>query len=486
MSQAYLLGIDLGTSAIKVGVFDTSGQVVALHQAPTPTVWDGSESAHHDADALWDTVAGLLRQVEPAQPIAAIGISSFGEAGTLVNPKGEAVVPVLAWFDPRPKSSFSQITGLMSASAWRERTGLLPDSNYSLCKLLWLKAHYPDAFRDARWLSVADWIAFKLTGSKQMGLTQASRTMALDLWAGRWLEEPLQELGLSGVLADLRSPGEAIGKVTAEAAGQTGLPAGIAVMETGHDQPMAAAGVGAQEAGTLVNSCGTAEVLFAVFEAQLAQALQTPGIAVGAYALKHKFYAMASLRASGAVWDWLVRVASGVHPTTHQQLLELARAVPLGSEGLRFLPHLRQQSDDPRQAQLPGGMFLGLHENHGLGHMTRSVIEGLSFEAWRLFQDIRQASGVHTPPIRAVGGTTQNHLWMQTKADLVQTPIETYQSPHAAAWGAAWLAGHHLGLVPPSQPQVQARFSPQAESPQTLIQSYQQTLADQLRLVEKP
>lgn len=483
MSEPLLLGIDLGTTAIKVGVFGVEGQVLAERQAPTPTVWDGPGSAHHDAEALWEAVAGLLGGLEPehTHSLAAIGISSFGEAGTLVNPAGQATVPVLAWFDPRPKSVFGQITELMPVSAWRDRTGLLPDPNYGLCKLLWLKEHYPEAFPRARWLSVADWIAFKLTGSVQMGPTQASRTLALDLREGRWLEEPLQALGLLGVLPALRQPGQEVGKVSGEAARVTGLPPGLPLLETGHDQPLAAVGVGALGPGTWVNSCGTAEVLFAVFEGGgLEQALAASRVAIGAYALEGRFYAMASLRASGAAWDWFVRLAAGVHPVSHEQLLELAGAVPFGSEGVRFLPYLRRQSDDPAEVEPAGGVFAGLRETHHLGHLARAVLEGLSFETWRLLQSLKPAAGDPRPPIRAVGGATRNPLWMQTKADLLGADLETYRSPHAAAWGAAWLAGHHLGLVPQVRPQVQERFSPGGEDRRGLLEAYGRVLERQI------
>jgi sugar (pentulose or hexulose) kinase len=151
----------------------------------------------------------------------------------------------------------------------------------------------------------------------------------------------------------------------------------------------------------------------------------------------------------------------------------------MGSEGARFLPYLRQQSDNPGEAEPSGGMVLGLRETHGLGHLARAVLEGLSFETYRMFQEINKTIGSHTPPIRAVGGSTRNRLWMQTKAEFMQTPIETYRSPHAAAWGAAWLAGHHLGLVESLSLQVQARFDPK-ESAQNLLQSYQQALQSQL------
>jgi sugar (pentulose or hexulose) kinase len=224
-----LIGIDLGTSLTKVGAFTSSGEVVSLHTAPTPITWDGPEQAHHDPLGLWEVVCELFRQVmleiDP-KCLACVGISSFGEAGVLVANDGQPQTSILAWFDMCP---IGLLEGL-DLQALRRKTGLLADHTYSLSKILWHAKQLE--LSGLTWLSTADWIAYKLTGVMQMGVTQASRTLLFDLQSQTWLTDVLRDCGLPvNVLAPIRLPGEQIGTVTDMASSQTGLPVGLPVME---------------------------------------------------------------------------------------------------------------------------------------------------------------------------------------------------------------------------------------------------------------
>ena len=486
-----LLGIDLGTSFIKVGVFTPLGEAVALRQTPTPLHRTGPTQGHYLAGELWGGVAeitrGLMGEIADPERLVAIGISSFGESGVLLGRDGGLRHPeVMVWYDERPRpilERLSQNTPALNPARLRRRTGLLPDSTYSLGKLLWLRAEHPELFQDRpRWTSVADWIAFRLTARLQMGFTQASRTLLFDLRKHRWMEDLVLAVGLHpDLLAPLRPPGAPIGYVTQQAAQQTGLRPGLPVMEAAHDQTCAAAGLGALEAGDIINACGTAETLLQIVgTAHLGEALRSTTAIVGHHALAGRYYLMATLRASGSVFDWWVRTlaAEGESPALlYPRGLQAAFGVPLGAEGLRFIPHLRQLTDNLGDPTLPGGVFWGLRESHGPGHFTRAVLEGLSFESYRLLQRLPGIKPVG--PIRAVGGPTANAVWMQVKAEMLGKPLEVYESPQAAAWGAAYLAWRHLqsravragGLKP------HARFIPyQPEAAARLRQSYTRTL----------
>lgn len=459
VNHELLLGIDIGTSLTKVGVFTTGGTVVRLHSASTPITWDGPQEAHHDPDALWAVVAGLIRRATTdlgTDRLVCIGISSFGEAGVLLDADGTPRTSILSWFDLRPKVASDELHETFDLIALRRRTGLMADHTYSLSKLLWFKREL--SLEKLRWVSVTDWIAYKLTGTVQMGVTQASRTLLFDLETRTWLEEVMRELGLpQEILAPLRLPGEPIGTVTKEAAARTGLVRGLPVMESAHDQPCAAAGVGATEPGVLLNACGTAEILLTTLEhRRLRQVINAESVAVGHHALPGRYWAMASLRASGSVFDWFVHMLDGldsgsttptsITPEQYQRVIRAASAVESGADGIAFVPHLRQLSDDPQDASLSGGVFTGLRETHGPGHLARAVLEGLSLESERLLRRVQDAVGHVQPtaPIRAVGGPTRNAVWMQTKADLFGLPIQVYSAPNATTWGAAWLAWYHL------------------------------------------
>jgi sugar (pentulose or hexulose) kinase len=443
-----LLGIDLGTSLIKVGAFTSSGVQVCLHTAPTPITWDGPEQAHHDPLELWEVVCTLLRQVmlevNPKR-LVCIGISSFGEAGVLVSSDGRPQTPILAWFDTRPKGMLEGI----DLQALRRKTGVPGDHTYSLSKILWHAKQLE--VTGLIWLSTADWIAYQLTGKFQMGVTQASRTLLFDLRSQTWLTDVLQDRGLPmDVLAPIRLPGEQIGTVTSQASSQTGLPLGLPVMEAAHDQACAAAGVGAIEPGVFLNACGTVETIFTTLEKNdLNAVLETESVVLGHHALTGRYWAMATMRASGSVFDWAIRLTNKLEPGSkissidYQHALEAASRIE--ADELKFIPHLRQISDDPRATSLPGGVFLGLRETHTHGHLIRAVLEGLSLEAAGLLE--RFGVIPEDALIRAVGGPSRNPIWMQLKANFYNLPLEVCSVTNASTWGAAWLAWHHLNAA---------------------------------------
>lgn len=464
MSEPLLLGLDLGTSAIKAGAFTPDGRAVALQVAPTPTVHEGAGLAHHDPEALWASSASLLGQLMtdlgPAGPtrLACLGLCSFGESGVLVGADGASHGSVLAWFDTRPQPVMPRLLTLMDAATWRARTGLHPDHTYGLPKLLWAAEQRSLAGR--RWLSVADFLAYRLTGRATVGHTQAARALLLDLTERRWMPEVLASLNLPpGLLPELRPPGDPLGEVTPTAAHLTGLPAGLPVWEAAHDQPCAAVGVGATRPGVTVNACGTAETLLAALDTgHIEEVLTKPGLNVQPHALPDLAYAISTLRASGSTLDWAVRLCG-------EPALAALPDLPSDVDDLLFFPHLRALSDDPADPELPGGAFLGLRPDHAAPHLLRAVLEGLTFELARRHQ--RLLTGLSGPPssLRAVGGPTRHAAWMALKADALGAELQTADQPHVSVWGAAWLAWRHLNaaagqLTPPPTFVPEASFAP--------------------------
>ena len=313
-SRDLLLGIDLGTSAIKVGIFTPESEVINLVQAPTPINRINQESAEHDAIDLWNVTAKLIREVGFLSQIKAIGISSFGESGVLVNTQGILLEPrMLAWFDARPKTMLKELEKIIAFEELRTISGLMADHTYSLCKILWLKLEHPELFTpETRWISAADWIALQLTGKVQMGVTQASRTLLLDLKTSSWNTELAAKFDLQNVLAPLRMPGEAIGSVTLTVSNITGLPVGIPVLEAAHDQTCAAFALGVNTPGAVMHACGTVETFMQILERnQLESTLKQHGVVVGHHALQNQWYAMTTFRSAGSSFDWFVRSVEG-------------------------------------------------------------------------------------------------------------------------------------------------------------------------------
>jgi sugar (pentulose or hexulose) kinase len=272
------------------------------------------------------------------------------------------------------------------------------------------------------------------------------------------------------------------------------LPVGVPLMEAAHDQTCAAAGVGAIEPGIFLNACGTVETIFTTLEYdQLNAALETESVVLGHHALPGRYWVMATMRASGSVFDWAIRLTnklesgSEISSETYEHALEAA--IRVEPDELKFIPHLRQISDDPLATSLPGGVFLGLRETHGQGHLIRAVLEGLSLEAAGLLE--RFGPIPDHALIRAVGGPSRNPIWMQLKANFYNLPLEVCSVTNASTWGAAWLAWHHLNAargvrIPASQITRDTLYQPEisAEEAKRLRTKYSSRVQSLKRMLE--
>jgi xylulokinase len=448
-----LCGVDAGTSRVRAVLFDLRGVAVAEASRPTPTELLGPGEAQHDAEALWTTAAAVLReatgQIDDPRRVRGVAVASMGEAGTLLDRSGRALVPLLAWYDTRTAPLLDRLLGEVGFETLHRLTGLCPDPTFSLLKLLWLKEHRPEAFaRASAWLQVSDLIAWRLSGQIATDTSLASRTMALDLAHGRWADELLRAVDVPARLFPrLAGSGERLGCVTAEAAAATGLPEGCAVGVAGHDHVCGMLAAGADRPGILLDSMGTAEALTYVIEApsgdpELGQA----GFNQGLIRLDRPlWYVFGGLPTSAACVEWF-RAAQGQPPPDHATLIAEAAAAPPGSGGVLFLPHLRIGSP-PFPDPIARGAFLGLTDGTDRGALFRAVLEGLALDAANLLRVLGERFAMPRPQrLIAIGGSTRNRLLMAIKASLYGQAIDVAETTECTSLGAAMLGGVAAGL----------------------------------------
>ena len=257
-----LLGVDIGTTHIKVCAYDEDGKFLGAAHRDTPTRQHQGGSAEYEAHEIERTVLGVIRQVaEQFGPPQAIGIASMAESGFLLDNAGEPLAPAIAWFDGRTASQ---------AERWRERldplelfsrTGLHLSPRYSACKLEWHRENTPEAWSEAvGWLGMAEYLVFRMTGERSTDPSLATRTMLFNIEEGEW-DEKLCDL--AGVPSDLLPPvyeaGGGPGRLLTSVAADLRISADIPVVVCGHDHVCGAFGAGAVEPGEVVDSMGTAE-----------------------------------------------------------------------------------------------------------------------------------------------------------------------------------------------------------------------------------
>ena len=398
--RAAFVGLDLGTTGIKALAVDVDNRQLALATRPTPTHRLPNGGGEYDADALWATATEVLRDVtsqlaETDHQVLGIATASMAEAGVLIDGGGRPVAPVISWFDPRTEPEAQWWTEAVGAERTKRIAAVRPRALFGASKMLWTKTNSPDAWAAGRhWLNMADWAAYRLSGELATDHSLASRTMVLDLANRRWSDELIEASGLDrSMFCPLVESGQLVGRVTADAASQCGLPSGAAVGAGGHDHVCAALALGVTEPGTLMDSIGTAEALFLVTdEVDVSGRVPDAGISQGAHVEPGQTYAMVGLSNGGGRIDALRREMELDWPT----FLETAEA--------------------------------------------EEVIESLAVEGQEridaLIATTRTADVRHV----ATGGGSRNARLIERKREIGDRPIEVSGVNEATALGAAMLA----------------------------------------------
>ena len=446
----FLAGVDIGTGHVRTLIFDVRGRKVSAASVATPTYRPQHYWAAHRPDDLWGAVVTTLRQAIAAapddSPIAGVAVTSFGEAAVPLDKNLAPVHDVIAWYDPRTEPQARRIAERIGVQRVFSITGLNLNPTFGLCKLMWLREHVTDgAARIRHWLNVSDWIAFRLSGVMATDFTQASRTLALDLGARRWSSELTDALDVpADILAEIKPFGSPLGPVQASAAAETGLPTTAIVGVGGHDHVCGALAEGITQPGSLLDSMGTAEALFVVTESpRFDETTRRGGFSQGAMTADRS-YLMGALNTSGGAIEWFRdALAPGVD---HADLIEAAEAVPAGSHGALFLPHLRFGSSGA-STEAARGAYLGLTATSDRGVLFRALLEGLAFEA-RTVSEAAQRLAEAEPfrEIRVTGGNTRNALLLAIKAAALGRPLVVSDRGESSSLGAAILGGLAAGV----------------------------------------
>ncbi len=446
------MGIDFGTTRCKVGVYSRDGQEVAAATAYTPTHEDGFGTAWL-AEKIWSTIALLISEVIQRSPedIEAISVSSVGESGVCLDGSGNPLFPIIAWYDARSSAQRAWWAESFGEEHIRSITGLPLDHIYSLCKLMWLREQFPGVFAKVqRFLLIADWFIYKLTNVQVTNYSLASRTMALDLAKRQWSSDLLEAVGIkASIFAPLVPSGQYVGGVLPSMARELGIKAGTSVVTGGHDHICASLGAGVVFPGQIMNSIGTSETALSAIVGDPGK-ISTSGLALGHHVVPDTYYAMGTMRASAVCIEWgineVLGIASDILPETrYRALIDSAGKGRAAESGLFFLPQLRG-SLIPNYRPLARGVFLGLEDRHTREDMVKAIIEGVCFDAAFMIEHVAETTGNKPQRITVVGGGTRNPLWLQTKADVLNLPVDVPSVDQAAPFGAAMLAGLGVGV----------------------------------------
>ncbi len=456
MSERYLVGVDIGTSASKGVLVSTTGHIVAQQSAEHTVESPQPGWYEHDADAVWwhdlkTILRALITQsgIDPRQ-VAAVGISALCPDMLPVDEQGNPLRKGILYSDSRAAPQIEQLVRRFSSDPAHRNVQQL-STNESGPKILWFRDNEPELFaRTASIHTATSWLVFKLTGQEVVSYGDGEGYLPFfDSELRDWDRDMCRQLGIPDhMLPRLAWSTEIAGEVTPEAARATGLAEGTAVIVgtcDGWAEHLSVGVVGDGEASLLYGST----MCMGVNLSEQTRARLGSG-ALGA--LPGTYFAGFAMSTSGALTTWFrnnladaERQAEKVLGINAYQLLSMEAAeIAPGSEGLVVLPYFAGERS-PIYDSLARGTVLGLTLSHTRRHLYRALLEGVAYALRHNIQALVD-SGVSITRIVATGGGTKSELWTQIVSDVIGMDQHVVLHPAGAPYGDAFLAGYATGI----------------------------------------
>ncbi len=443
------LGIDVGTTAIKAALYGADGVQVGYGECASDVATPQPGQSEQDMDQVWQGVCRAVKQAVQSVDVArieSVGLAAQGDGFWSLDADGRPNGPAILWNDTRAAANLAELSAAdLAVIAQACHTSLWPGTVGPIYR--WLKQNAPERAQNvAHIMHCAGWVGYCLTGHMAVDFSDASIPF-LNLHDGqshdgRYSDSALAALRVSDLKSALLPPQSAqtqLGLISAKAALECGLPAGLPVSVGTLDLSAMIVGMGMDQPGDTMMILGTTAVVNI-----LTDSIAPDDRPVGATAFHANGQTLTRILApttGAAAFDWFC----ALHPQTlggetpaeiAGKLNALAKDVPAGANGVTFLPHLNGERA-PFVAPDATGVFFGLRTTSTKADMGRAVMEGTAFS----LRDCYMSECGHLPKttIRLTGGGSKNALWCQIIADVMQIPIEVSGASDHGLWGAACL-----------------------------------------------
>jgi xylulokinase len=445
------IGIDLGTSSVKLVIMNEAGQVTASLSKDYDVSYPKVGWAEQSPEDWWKATRDGLRELVnssniDSQTIKGIGFSGQMHGLVILDKEGKVLRPAILWCDQRTQEECDYLNNEIGQEKISQYTGNMALTGFTAPKILWVRKHEKEVFDNiAHVLLPKDYIRYKLTGVFATDVSDASGMLMLDVKERKWSKEMLEILDIKEeVLPKVYESWEVTGKLTKEVAEYTGLTEETVVVGGAGDQAAGAVGTGIVESGILSVALGTSGVVFASsdnYEVDEANRLHSFCHSNGKW---HQMGVMLSAASCLKWWVENVNKDTQSEGDVFDHLLEEAGKAPVGSSGIVFLPYLmgeRTPYSDPNAK----GVFFGLNITTDRADMTRAVLEGVCF-GLRDSLEILKSLKVPVEAVRVSGGGAKSPLWRQILADVFGVKVQVISSKEGPAYGAAILAAVGCGL----------------------------------------
>lgn len=445
------IGVDLGTSSVKIVIMNDEGQVVFSITKDYDVSYPKVGWAEQNPEDWWNATKDGIKELVKTSNISGETVKGIGFSGqmhglVILDKKGNVLRPAILWCDQRTQEECDYLNNEIGQDKISQYTGNKALTGFTAPKLLWVKKHEEEIFNNiAHVLLPKDYIRYKLTGVFATDVSDASGMLMLDVKERKWSKEMLEILDIKEeVLPEIYESWEVTGKLTKEAAEYTGLTEETVVVGGAGDQAAGAIGTEIVESGILSVALGTSGVVFASSDKYEVDELNRLHSFCHANGRWHQMGVMLSAASCLKWWVEEINKDLKVEGDAFDLLLEGASKSPVGSNGLVFLPYLmgeRTPYSDPNAK----GVFFGLNITTSREDMTRAVLEGVCF-GLRDSLEILKSLNVPVEAIRVSGGGAKSPLWRQILADIFGVKVQVISSKEGPAYGAAILAAVGCGL----------------------------------------
>lgn len=453
--KQYLLGIDIGTSACKAAVFTESGQVVACDSQSYPIYYPNPGWVEQNPREWWQAVCQVIQRLLiqhniNAKEVVGIGIDGQSWSAIPLDKEGKVLCNTPIWMDTRAEEICEEVRRSFGEEALFQVSGNPFMPSYSLPKVLWYQKHRKEMYEKIdKVLQSNSYIGFCLTGEMSQEVSQGYGWQCFDMKKGQWDVNLCRELGLrDSILPEIVSCHSVIGRVSKEAALQSGLLEGTPVVAGALDAACGALGAGVIVPGQTQEQGGQAGGMSIYLEEYHAD----PRLILSYHATSKGWLLQGGTVGGGGVMRWLEEELGDFErlegekrgKSSFDLLGELAEEVAPGSDGLVFLPYMAGERS-PIWNPKAKGVYYGLDFSKTKGHLIRSGMEGVAYSL-RHNLEIVQTAGVPVTELRSMGGAANSWIWTQIKADVTGKRIRVPASDTATTLGAVLLAGVGVGV----------------------------------------
>lgn len=443
------MGVDIGTTSVKVVAFSSSGEVLAqrpyYYEMSHPEAGWAEQDPDEICYAVYSSINAVYQELKPSRPLS-VSFSSAMHSIMAVDGNGLPLTGCIIWADNRAVSFAESFRETESGKSFYQITGVPIHSMSPFCKLVWIRENQPEIFQQAaRFIGIKEYVFFRMTGKYVVDTGLASATGMLRLSDLKWDDQILSFIGLkSEQLSDVVSNKEIFPlpeQIGVPDNYRLEIPAGTPLVIGSSDGACANISIGSASGDAMVVTVGTSSAIRVLSK----QRVIDPEMRTFCYHARNDQFITGGGGNSGAVvLEWLKDslMESG---ESMDEFLGRAAEIRPGSDGLIFLPYILGERAPIWNAHAKG-VFFGLTVNHTRSHMIRAAIEAVVYGIFSIGKILTQNNPINE--IYATGGFARNALWVQILADVFGLPVIVNGSSESSAWGAVLIGMEALGIHP--------------------------------------